>query len=87
MSQNLQESIKNVFVLIGIGALIYAAITLLPPYYNSEKYQAACADAFGQFDYKWVDEKLYCKTDSGKWERHPEPPTATKYNVWGQNIE
>lgn len=87
MSDPVIESIKNVFALIGIGAIIYGAITLLPPYYNKEKYQSACADAFGQFEYKWVDNKLYCKAGSEKWIKHQNPPKATKYNIWKQDIE
>ena len=87
MNESIKESIKNVFVLIGIGSIIYATITMLPPYYNKEKYQSACADAFGSFEYKWVDEKLYCKVSSEKWEKHPNPPKPTKYNIWGQDIK
>jgi|GEM_PF-2583670 len=87
MSDSLKELIKNIFVLIGIGSLIYWAITLLPPYYNKEKYQSACADAFGQFEFKLVDNKLYCKVGENEWRQHKNPPPVTKYNIWGQKIK
>ncbi len=87
MSDSLKESIKNIFVLIGIGSILYWITPLYPSYYNKEKYQSACADEFGKFEFKWVNDNLYCKVSEEKWQKHPLPPVPTKYNVWGQEIE
>lgn len=87
MSESFSESIKNIFALIGIGTIIYLAITMLPPFYNQERYESACADRFGTFSFKWVDEKFYCEVSEDKWNKHPYPPKPIKYNIFGQEIE
>ncbi|QFS87438.1 MULTISPECIES: hypothetical protein [unclassified Marinobacter] len=86
MKDSAAESIKSTLALVGILAIIYALVIHLPPFYSSEKYESACADAFGTFSYRWVNEILYCEADPDNWVRHPDPPVASKFNIWGQEL-